>query len=188
MSTSKTDEKDVLRNLPRSRPGRSTARREDARAKRAAKPTADVKPAPATLVVAGQPDARKKAKRAAIKVAGAPVVSAPATTREPTAVPTGRKPGPGKVTIGGNATPKRPVRIPTPVSKAASSESRAKPVKPAKAAKSSVKQPAAKTPVPASGWATPAHGHGSADPAGTFVQLADTGAGILRSLLKRLPR
>ena len=186
MSTSKTDEKDVLRNLPRSRPGRSTARREDARAKRAAKPGADAKSSPATLIVAATPQTKKKAKRSAIKVADAPVVATSATPRERTEAPAGRKPGPGTVTIGGNATPKRPARIPTPVSKAASSESRAKPVKPAKA--STAKQPAAKTPVPASGWATPADGHGSADPAGTFVQLADTGAGILRSLLKRLPR
>ena len=152
MSTTPPGDKDVLGNLPRSRPGRSTARREAARAKRTT--TAAAKPA--------------------------------ATTAKPAPVAATPKPAAIK--------PARPVRIPTPVAKAANSEGRAKALKAPRKAAATIKPkraPAAKpgepTVVPPAGWAVPAQRYGSADPAGALVKLADAGAGVLRSILSRLP-
>lgn len=164
MSTPPPGDKDVLGSLPHSRPGRSTARREAARAKRVATTTEPVA-APRAPVVT---------KAAAPTLAPAPEPTAAAQPAAPTAA--------------------RPARIPAPVAKAANSEGRATALKaPRKAAVSTKRKratPAKKSapaPVPPAGWAVPGNGHGTADPAGALVKLADVGAGILRGILSRLP-
>lgn len=163
MSTPPPGDKDVLGSLPHSRPGRSTARREAARAKRVA--------------TTAKPTAAPRAP--AVAKAGAPTLAAapkPAAAKQPAAAKTAR-----------------PARIPAPVAKAADSEGRAKALKaPRKAAvtvsakRQSARKPGV-APVPPAGWAVPGNGHGSADPAGALVKLADAGAGILRGILSRLP-
>ena len=157
MSTPPNDDKDVLGSLPRTRPGRSSARREAARTKRNGR------------------DPATPAKRAKAKPKPAPRALVVAAEAAPPA--------------GGRA------RIPVPVSKAAGSESRARPIKaprkaavtakPRRAGAAAAKQKPGV--VPAAGYAVAADGHGSADPAGALVKLADAGAGVLRGILRRLP-
>lgn len=170
MSTPPPGDKDVLGNLPRSRPGRSTARREAARAKRTATPTTN----------GTKPPAKPRAATAPPKPATIVASAAPAPE------PVTAKPAAAK--------PERAARIPVPVAKAANSEGRAKALKaPRKAAvtmkpkRAPAAKPAGDAAVPAAGWAVPGDGHGTADPAGSLVKLADLGAGILRSIVSRLP-
>lgn len=163
MSTPPNGDKDVLHNLPRSRPGRSTARREAARAKRNGT-------APATAAKSS------RAKRPSPRVTAA----APETAAKPAAVRTVPKAAP----VAGN---KRPARLPAPVSKAAAIKTPRNPPNTAKP-----KRPAPKLKntgvVPPAGYAVPTDGHhGSADPAGALVKLADVGASFLRGVLNRLP-
>ena len=93
-----------------------------------------------------------------------------------------------------SAAPKpRGARIPNPQPKAAVSTGRARPAraprKSAVAPKPAVAHDALEpdAAIPSAGYATGANGHGNADPAGTFVQIVDAGASLLRGVLKRLP-
>jgi hypothetical protein len=86
-------EENVLASLPRHRPGRSTARREAARARRTAPAAAAKRPAKAKRATAAKAAAKPKpARRPAGKAARATTAAAAATTepaagREPVGVP-----------------------------------------------------------------------------------------------------
>ena len=180
MSTTPPGDKDVLGSLPRSRPGRSTARREAARAKRTAAPSSNGgRPETASTATA---TAKPRRTTKTAKPASAAIKTTGATVKPITSA----KSSPG--------TSKRAARIPTPVAKAANSEGRATAIKAPRKVAATVKpkrKPASTAAVPErvppAGWAVPAEGHGSADPAGTLITLADAGASILRGILRRLP-
>ena len=187
ISTPPTGDDGVLGSLPRTRPGRSTARREAARAKRGAAAADGAKAAPKPRAAKpAAPAAKAAAKPAAKPAAPRAVAAVPDAPATPEAVTPAAKPAP-------TATPAKRTRVPAPVAKAAHSESRGAAMRaPRKAAvkvkpKQTAAKPAAAEQVPPAGWAVPGDGHGTADPAGALLKLADAGAGLLKGLLSRLP-
>ena len=175
MSTPPGEEKDVLRSLPRSRPGRSTTRRDAARAKRAASAAgAAPRRAGGKPVTTTGSNAATKTEVTAARVTVARATPTPA--KDPAAKPSARA-----------------ARIPNPQPKVAASDAKPRALRaPRRSAVSPerIKKRATidrDAPVPAAGYANAANGHGNADPAGTIVQIADAGASLLRGVLKRLP-
>ena len=158
-------------------------RREAARAKRTASPGAPAvarRPSVASTTPASTKAKVTAAKRAAAEIAAAAPAAAPTAAQV-------------DATTQSATTPKpRGARIPDPQPKVAASD--AKPRRAKAPPKSAVVPKRVKTPeplepnaaIPSAGYATNTNGHGNADPAGTIVQIADAGASLLRSVLKRL--